>query len=420
VYGHGHGHGHVAMLGGGASTPSCVYIGPLMRRTGSVLFFAAVSLALHLAWVVLMPEGQSAIQPATHWVEVSFESEPAASLQGAIAASTAEEPSLPEQPVAPSAPQPKAAPAEPRTKEQRAKADPHPHNSQAMELAAAEPSAPARPTEPSQPTAETNAPAQPVEPSPVTTKPLSILPRAAALSLDAFAGTSSLRCGNRPAQGQNDCARSEAEIGQATQAALTRDLAAVANSFAHLKAREHPKLKRRSDGSYTYEGGVFQATVRPDGNVEFRDTAIGGELKLSPVPFVYTADLNDLVEKHVLGHELYSAEKQWLIEETRELRDQLASEYRRREQQGANRELEQVLRSVLDNEKLTLAKKHEAIFLLWQDCGEDGQAEAHRQAVKRFVRRYMPKGSAVGFLADELEHFNTSRGQLQRFEPYGS
>ncbi|HYJ08862.1 MAG TPA: hypothetical protein VEX18_07625, partial [Polyangiaceae bacterium] len=278
-----------------------------MRRTGSILFFAAVSLALHLAWVVLMPEGQSAIQPATHWVEVSFESEPAASLPGAVAASTAEEPSLPEQPVPPSAPQPKAAPAEPRNKEQRAKAEPHPHR-QAMELAAAEPSAPARPVETSQPTAaETSAPAQPVEPSPVITKPLSILPRSAALSLDAFAGPSSLRCGNRPAQGQNDCAHSEAEIGQATQAALTRELAAVANSAAHLKAREHPKLKRRSDGSYAYEGGVFQATVRPDGNVEFRDTAIGGELKISPVPFVYTADLNDLVEKHVLGHELYSA-----------------------------------------------------------------------------------------------------------------
>jgi|GEM_PF-6538034 len=385
-----------------------------MRRTGSVLFFAAVSLALHLAWVVLMPEGQSAIQPATHWVEVSFESEPAASIQGAVAASTAEEPTLQEQPVAP---QPKATPAEPRNKERAPKTEPRPQT-QAMELAAAEPT---RPAEPSQPTAaETSAPAQPVEPSPVKTKPLSILPRSAALSLEAFAGASSLRCGNRAAPDQNDCARSEAEIGQATQATLTRELAAAANSVAHLKAREHPKLKRRSDGSYAYEGGVFQATVRPDGNVEFRDTAIAGELKVSPVPFVYTADLNDLVEKHVLGRELYSAEKQWLLEETRELRDQLASEYRSREQQGANRELERVLRGVLDDEKLTLTKKHETIFLLWQDCGEDGQAEAHRQAVKRFVRRYMPKGSTIGFLADEIEHFNTSRGQLQRFEPYGS
>lgn len=383
-----------------------------MRRSGSVLLFAAISLALHLAWVVLMPEGQSAIQPATHWVEVSFDSEPAAALQGAVA-STAEEPSLPEQPVAPSAPQPKAAPAEPRNKEQRVKKEPH-SLSELMELAAAEPSAPAQPAEPSQPTAaEASLPAQPVK-----TQPLAILPRSAALSLDAFAGVSSLRCANRAAQGQSDCARNEAEIGQATQAALTRELNAAASSVAHLKAREHPTLKRRSDGSYSYEGGVFHATIRPDGNVEFRDTAVGGELKISPVPFVYTADLNDLVEKHVLGRELYSAEKQWLVEETRTLRDQLASEFRRREQQGANREFERVLRSVLDDATLSVAKKHETIFLLWQDCGEDSYE--HRQAVVRFVKRYLPKGSTLGFLAEELEQLNIKRDRLQRFEPYGS
>ena len=401
-----------------------------MRRTGSVLFFAAVSLALHLAWVVLMPEGQSTVQPATHWVEVSFESEPAASLQEAVATaatSTAEEPIRPEQPAAPHTPQPKAASSAPPIKEQLAKPEPRAH-SQAMERAAAEPSAPAGPQPSQLAAAETSGPAQPSQlsaaepspPAPAKSKPLAILPRSAALSLDAFSRESELRCDNRAPQAQTDCAPSEAEIGRATQAALTRDLASAANSVAHLKAREHPKLKRHSDGSYGYEGGVFRATIRPDGNVEFRDTAIHGELQISPAPFVYAADLNDLVEKHVLGRELYSAEKQWLIEETRSLRDQLASEFRRREQQGANRELERVLRSVLDDEKLTVAKKHEAIFLLWQDCGEDGQAQAHREAVKRFVRRYMPKGSALSFPADELERFNTSRGRLQRFEPYGT
>lgn len=386
-----------------------------MRRTGSVLLFAAISLALHLAWVVLMPAGQETTQPATHWVEVSFESEPAASLQGAVAAISVEEPSLPEQQVAP---QPKVAPAEPRKKEKLAKPAEARPQTQAMELAAAESSA----AEPSQPSAA--EPAQPAEPSQlaaaepaaIKVKPLAILPRAAALSLDGFAPASELRCGNRATQGQSDCAPSEAEIGQAAQAALTRDLSAAAHNVAHLKAREHPKLKRRSDGSYAYEGGAFQATIRPDGDVEFRDTAIRGEIKISPAPLLYNADLNDLVEKHMLGRELYSAEKQWLINETKALRDQLAGEFRRREQQGANRELERVLREVLDDEKLTLAKKHEAIFLLWQDCGEE--AHQHREAVVRFVRRYLPKGSALSFLVDEIQRLNSSRKGLPKFQPY--
>ena len=412
-----HVHVHVHVDGseaswGGATTRGCAYIGRLMRRSGSVLFFAAVSVALHLAWVVLMPKGQGAIQPAAHWVEVSFESEPAASLEGAVAAEpTSEEPqaeaSAPQpkaaQPEALAA-QPKAAPPEPRKKEQLAKAkEPRPDSDTPRPEAAA----PSQP-EPSQLSAAAPAPAKATQ--------LAIMPRAAALSLDAFAPNNGLRCGNRVSEGQSDCAPSAAEIGQAAQSALNRNLDAAAHSVRHLKEREHPKLKRRSDGSYAYDGHVFQALVRPDGNVEFRDNAVEGELRVSPVPFVFTADLNDLVERHVLGRELYSAEKQWLLDETRALRDQLASEYRRRELQGANRELERTLRGVLDDSKLTLAKKHEAIFLLWQDCGED--AVDHRHAVDRFVRRYMPKGSAVGFLADELEHFNNSRKGLQKFQPY--
>lgn len=361
-----------------------------MRRAGSVSLFAAISLALHIVWVLLAPRGERQIQPAANWVEVSFESEPPASLQ---AASAADEPS-PEPSVVQPTPEPSVK------KEQVAKAAPRP---QTKELA---PAPEASAAEPSQLAAAEPGPVQPVAP-----KPLSIMPRAAALTLDAFAPASGLRCGNR----QSDCADNPE---QAAQAALTRDLNAAAHSVAHLKAREHAKLKRRSDGSYAYDGHVFQALVRPDGNVEFRDNAVQGELRVSPVPFVFTADLNDVVERHVLGRELYSAEKQWLIEDTRELRDQLASEFRRREQQGANRELERTLQSVLDDSQLTLTKKHEEIFSLWEGCGEDGQAQAHRHAVVRFVRRYMPKGSALGFLADELEHFNASRGRLQKFEPY--
>jgi hypothetical protein len=372
-----------------------------MRRAGSVTLFAAISLALHVIWVLLAPRGERQIQPAAHWVEVSFETEPPASLQ---AASAADEPSQPEP--EPSVVQPKAAKPEPRLgKEQLSKAAPRPQT-KAIELApqpeAAQPSA----AEPPQLAAAEPGPVQPVAP-----KPLSIMPRAAALSLDAFAPASSLRCGNR----QSDCPVSQE---QAAQAALTRDLNAAAHSVAHLKAREHAKLKRRSDGSYAYDGHVFKAVVRPDGNVEFRDNAVQGEIRVSPVPFVFTADLNDVVERHVLGRELYSAEKQWLLEETRELRDQLAGEFRRREQQGANRELERTLQSVLGDSTLTLARKHEEIFSLWEGCGEDGQAQAHRHAVVRFVKRYLPKGSALGFLAEELEHFNTSRGRLQKFEPY--
>jgi hypothetical protein len=198
---------------------------------------------------------------------------------------------------------------------------------------------------------------------------------------------------------------------------LQRDLNTIAKSVPHLQTREAPNLKRRSDGSFAYDGHVFQALVRPDGQVDFADTSEQAHFML-PLTIRAVADVNDLVEKQVLGRELYSAEKAWFLEQTRELRTQLAAAARRRELQQANRALERTLQDVLSDGALSIAQKHDAVFLLWQDCGEDAQQKAHRRSVEAFVRRYMPRGSPLGFHADELERFNAQRGALQKFEPY--
>lgn len=407
-----------------------------MRRRGSVLLFAAISVALHLAWVVWMPAGQRPSPAEMHWVEMTFEAPtvlgaPAGEPEGMARPSIANEPPVSEHAStrAPTHPQPPTAqPSEPQPAAQQVLA---------MRPRASLPTpAPKRPRQPADPVqldlakpaelalqpaaAEPNqAPEAVAATAPSgTAKPLAILPRSAALSLEAFAQGSSLRCGERASASENSCAPTQAETGQAAQAALMRDLNAVASHVPHLQKREPPVLKRRSDGSYAYEGGVFQALVRPDGKVEFRDTSVRAELRPSWVPFVVIADINDLVERDVLSRELYSAEKQWLLDETRELRGKLASESRRRELQDANRALERTLRGILDDPALSVAQKHEAMFLVWQDCGEDAQAQAHRRAVDSFVRRYMPDLSALAFRSEELERFNNSRPGLQRFDPY--
>jgi hypothetical protein len=385
-----------------------------MRGTRSVLFYAAISLALHIAWVVWMPERQPATQPDAHFVEMTFEAEPAAVDQPAAAlkeeavlaaAESRPEPSqaaviLPQ----PTAAKPKKPKAEPSKPSAEAEWQPSPAPQAAAAAEAAQPSQLAA--------AE---PAPPVQPAPP--KPVSILPRAAALSLDALTQGAALRCGERAPSGQADCAPSEEETGRAAQAALTRDLDNTAHNLVHLRAREHPALQRHADGSYTYDGHAFKAQVRPDGKVEFHDNGASAELRPSLVPLVGSFDLSDAVEKG-LGNELYSAEKHWLLEETKALRDQLATEYRRREQQEANRALEKVLQGVLADSGLSLEKKHEAVFLLWQDCGEDGQAQLHRRAVDAFVKRYMSRGSALGFREEELEKLNAARAGLQKFAPY--
>lgn len=371
-----------------------------MRRHGSVLLFAAISLALHLAWVTWMPEPQRPAPAETHWVELSFEEAAPAQPPPAEAAPT------PELATA----QVEVAKVQPRERTQPSR--PKPSARAPAESAAAE-----TPPTAAEPAGAPLAQAAPAAQSGAV-KPLALLPRAAALSLDGVARSSALRCAERATAGQNDCEPTQAQTGQAAQAALTRDLNGVASHVPHLQPREHPVLKRRSDGSYSYESGVFQAVVRPDGKVEFRDTSIRSELRASWVPLVVVADLNDVVERDVLGRELYSAEKQWLLDETRELRERLAGEARRRELLDANRALERTLRGILDDRALSVAQKHESVLLIWQDCGEDADAQAHRRAVDRFVQRYMAQGSALGFLADEIERFNAGRPGLQRFEPY--
>ena len=163
---------------------------------------------------------------------------------------------------------------------------------------------------------------------------------------------------------------------------------------------------------------MFQALLRPDGQVEFADTAEQAQLRFSLTPLRVVADVNDIVERQILGRELYSAEKQWFLEQTRELRLQLSAEARRRELLQAKRALERTLQELLSDHALSMSQRHEAVFLIWQDCGEDAQQQAHRHAVEAFVRRYMPQDSELGFPAEELQRFNNERGSLQKFEPY--
>jgi hypothetical protein len=407
-----------------------------MRSTGSVSLFAILSVALHLAWVAWMPEGQAATRSDAHWVEVSFEAATEVATAPAEFASNAQPEAAVEE-----APQPTAAVVvAPRVQRERPKPEreqpkaaqvelPSPTPAQPARVAEAAPQQPAPTEQPSQPAAAEPgagaeqpsqlAAAEPaLAPSPITKRP-SLSPRAAALSLDSFQSAAAMRCADRaPTAGPSECATATADAGHAAQAALENDLNTVAHVVPHLRRRERPQLKRRSDGSYAHDGHVFSAVVHPDGQVEFTDKGSEAELHPSLVPVQVAFDVNDFVERAVSGRELYSAEKQWFLEQTRELREQLATDARRRELQESNRALERTLQNVLGDRALSRAQKHDAVFLLWQDCGEDGQAKATRKVVNSFVKRYMPKDSEEGFLADELEHFNATRKGLQKFEPY--
>lgn len=407
-----------------------------MRRLGPAAWFALLSLGLHLVWFAWLPATQLLSRAAEPiWMEVSYEASPSPAHEPTATSTAASEAgatpaSLIADRAAPTAVESAAKPA---TTVSRAQVTSQPNRAVvASARRPAEPSAAERTAAPTAaapdavPRAQSARPSPPqlsasdTSPPPTAASPPQLLPklsaRAAAISLEAEAPA--LRCSaRRDAPEPADCGEGRSDT-EAAQAALSADLRAVARTVPHLSPRDRPELRARSDGSYTYEGHVFHARVRPDGQVEFNDQVTEVQLRASFAFFKVIADVNDIVEKHALGRELYSAEKQWFLEQTRELRDRLAQRYRERELQQARRALERTLQDVLADASLSVAQKHSAVFVLWQDCGEDEQAEQRRRAVEAFVRRNMPRGSALEFRASELDRLNTGRAGLRPFQPY--
>jgi len=380
-----------------------------MRRwVPAPLLFSLVSVALHLLWARFMPSGESAEQTA---LPSLVELELAAAPERATAAT----PEAPQEPAAaaPSAPATpartasKPAPRSPRvpapaTLEAPSSAEPQPA---AVEVASAAPAP--QPAAPEQ-VAVAKPPAK-----------LDLSARAAALTLSpSSSDLPAARCStDRSSPAADSCKPSDIEAH--AQAELSRHMRAAASNVPHLTAREKPKLQPRSDGSYDFDGHVFHARVMRDGQVEFADSGTTAEIRPSLIPFKATGDLADLVEKHILGKELYSAEKLWFLDQTRELREKLATAHRLEEAARARRELEKELQRILSDGALAVTQKHAAVFALWQDCGDDAQAEATRRQVEAFVQRFMPRGGPLGFEPGELDAFNLQRAGMRQFRPYG-
>jgi hypothetical protein len=222
-------------------------------------------------------------------------------------------------------------------------------------------------------------------------------------------------CTTRTPSDDRSC--DQANIEADAQAHLNQELMAGARSRPLLAQREPPKLHPAADGSYQYRGPVIAARVERDGQVSFQDPA---SLSSNPIPLGGGFDLTDAIERHVLKREVYSAEKQWFLSQTVALREQLANAYRAQESARSRRMIEQELERIAAETHSSVAQKHAAMFALWEDCGEDAEAERTRRIVEVFVRTHMPEGSALGFSASELEGLNHSRTGLIRFEPYRS
>lgn len=125
-----------------------------------------------------------------------------------------------------------------------------------------------------------------------------------------------------------------------------------------------------------------------------------------------------------------------LLKSTSERRAEQAVVWQLAALEDARREIGRHLAAIVRDSTLAPAEKRRVVFELWDDAmstaaepvsegdaigiARAATARSIADAVERFVRRSMPRGSPLGYEPRELERLHASRRAGERFAPYDS
>jgi hypothetical protein len=150
---------------------------------------------------------------------------------------------------------------------------------------------------------------------------------------------------------------------RATERRFDDDLRIAAMAKAYLTLRRPIRLSPHPDGTFTYDGSGFDATIRPDGTVVFRDRddatidgltlgqtppltdATGAPLESAPlfrdaptggIQIGGTFDVDSVLSR-ARGEDPHRFERERFLEETQELRERLEDEARAEDLARADR-----------------------------------------------------------------------------------
>jgi hypothetical protein len=149
----------------------------------------------------------------------------------------------------------------------------------------------------------------------------------------------------------------------------------------YLSRREPPKLQRHRDGTYRYRGQAFKAIVEKDGSVAFDD----GYRQGTTLKF----DITDVMMRR-RGEDPYRVEKNWFLEGTVELRQELYERWRTKQTLLALRKLRRLLLHIFENGSLSDQQKSARVIAMFQDTSDDEAGAAARGAIEEFVADRMP------------------------------
>ncbi len=201
-------------------------------------------------------------------------------------------------------------------------------------------------------------------------------------------------------------------------------------------------FRRRRNGKLVYPGAGFRAELKPDGRMVFRDLPAAlprdPETNRRKVALPSMAGLAEGI-RAAQGQELYQQQKKRLLEQTFELRLQMAVEFAR---DKVERRLASLYRELLDDwhdRGRSAAVRRTRLFERWDECEEGpavalpgfaGEARSEvdeirrsaggkaRETIEGFIRRHLAQGTADAFTAEELRRLNARRRSRARFRPY--
>ncbi|MBK9753844.1 MAG: hypothetical protein IPO88_10120 [Nannocystis sp.] len=219
-------------------------------------------------------------------------------------------------------------------------------------------------------------------------------------------------------------------------------------------------LTRQRDGSVLFvdPGKRFTAAVNRDGSVRFGDRwgrdqhgkrmrGSGAALRtfgpsgIGGVGMAVTGPTEWLLA--LSGQEFDAAAKTAFLNQTRELRIQIAVAFTRQLLETRLGELGQELLGLGADASRSLAERRALLFQRWDECDERmlaglptggselpaeavsaidearlAAAEKARRTIEGFIRRQLPRGSARAYTADELKELNRRRVSVEPFAPY--
>ncbi|MCA9655871.1 MAG: hypothetical protein H6712_12435 [Myxococcales bacterium] len=322
---------------------------------------------------------------------------------------------------------PAVLPSEPSPAETREPETSEPESSEPDELAPVEPSPAPTSPRPRTPRRSEPSPAAPSEP---TEPPSSSGPSSGGVALLG------LRGGSRPDPNRSSLrpSLSPSTLGRGQ---VVREVGGARVELPDGPSDGKPRslvdagFHRTRGGKmvYTDRQTGFRATLLPDGRLKFRITVTPASMP----------GMSEIV-RAAQGQELYQQQKKRLLEETFELRLQMAVDFARDKMERRLKSLYRDLLEQWSDDSSSEASRREGLFHRWDECEEgfgfalSGFEDAHsseidelrresgqqaRETIEGFIRRHLPKGSPQAYSEDELRRLNGGRHSRARFAPYG-